>query len=71
MCFCYLSVCTGNSIWPSGTIYQHEDRLMFFGFFGWECCSVRLRIRVYERLHLGFCKEADACSFLLVLACLL
>lgn len=44
---------------------------MFFGFFGWECCSVRLRVRAYERLHLCFCKEADARSFLLVLACTL
>lgn len=44
---------------------------MFFGFFGWECCSVRLRVRAYERLRLCFCKEADARSFLLVLACTL
>lgn len=44
---------------------------MFLGFFAWERCSVRLRIRAYERLRLGFCKEADAHSFLPVFAFLL
>lgn len=44
---------------------------MFFGLFGWDCCSVRLCMIVYKRLHLGICEEADACLFLLVIACLL
>lgn len=26
-------------------------------------------MKAYKRLHLGFCEEADVCSFLLVLAC--
>lgn len=65
----FICVCMGNSIWRSGTICKYDNRLLFFGLLGWDCCSIGLCMVLYKGLHLGICEEADACLYLLVLVC--